>query len=185
MGRAVVLRWLCLILSIASCGPTENLSDVSEISGVTVRFPRTQRSVWFVAEADTVTHAYWKSTQGFQIVTSDGLLVATRGFGYDLILLDPDPTRIAFSGGASVYERKLGMIDGRYQYHHSVLQCVMRYETSRKWIEHCTGFVDFFNTYRLGADQQILESQQWVSEQVGHIQIATPQLRSNIHIPSN
>jgi hypothetical protein len=58
---------------------------------------------------DVVT---WSTADGRSISLQDGLMVATRGFGSDLMSADVSGTLQALAGSSEVYEKFLSFLDG-------------------------------------------------------------------------
>lgn len=110
------------------------------------------------------------STQDRQVSVSvrDGLLVATRGFGFDLLSAQTAPSAKALLSLKQA-KRQFQHLDGENQVVSTQYSC--RYERSKNVIrEFCeTPKHSFQNTYEFDANGNIARSRQWVSPQIGYI----------------
>lgn len=119
------------------------------------------------AEVDT-----FLTTDGLSLSTQDGIVVATRGFGFDLMIADISRMRAALTGDVSHGGRLHTYLDG--QNHTVQLQFVCNYQWAGPFrvLEKCKSDLHGFeNTYDLDPDGRITASQQWISPEIGSVLI--------------
>ncbi|MEJ6403685.1 YjbF family lipoprotein [Yoonia sp. 2307UL14-13] len=106
----------------------------------------------------------WESRDGVQVVLRGGVLVATRGFGFDLMSAERGLR-------AGPYTRRISMLDGDFGLQFMTLTCVAR-SGDESQVETCNGPHDvIINTITRDPGGAILRSRQWVSPQIGYIDI--------------
>lgn len=166
------MKWLLLVLACACTRPPEATPQGESIiiglpaRGVATRFFR-------VGQVGDVTT--WQSRDGLQVSLRHGVLVATRGFGHDLHLMEPDNTLRAIIGGAAVYARDLVHVDGVFDQQVLHVDCRIiaptRTSEQRLFTESCSGDADFENQYLVDAYGAVLWARQWISHEVGTMEI--------------
>lgn len=132
---------------------------------------------------DVVT---WQAGGGAQISLDRGVVVATRGLGFDLMSADASATVARLHGSASgaSYERFASYMDGENETVFAALVCEMqprgrqvlpllssRYEVL--FIEETCALPDatMTNYYWRQPDGTIRKSRQWVGPEIGYIEI--------------
>ena len=138
-----------------------------------------------VARNDGVT--VWQTLDGITLSLRDGVLVATRGLGYDLMSADVsgDLAVLRGTGGDGYYPHIRSYLDGEDQTVFRAYQCrrTGRERTTLKIdgaahaaqrIEvQCTSPRDAFtNIYWLGEAGSVLKSRQWISQAVEYMETA-------------
>ncbi len=119
----------------------------------------------------------WMSADRYSVSLQDGVVVATRGFGFDLMGADAEATLRALAApGSGPYARQLRYLasDNRSTWTRAGCRVDFAVDTSdaNRMEEVCTTYSEAFtNTYWLGAAGQILQSRQWVSAEVGYLDI--------------
>ena len=127
----------------------------------------------------------WRTPDGTSAIsTRDGLVVATRSLGDDLMSADLAGSIAASKGqgGDGYYPRFHTTLDGEYQTEFRSFQCIVTARepatlnilgTARATIrtdEICaTPSFDVTNSYWRGTDGELVRSEQWISEGTGVI----------------
>lgn len=105
----------------------------------------------------------------------EGILVATRGLGFDLMNADVAETRNALRGGAGTAQRRHRTLGGDNSVKARTYDCQISRDAQSRVIEACSGADDTFqNTYVVDGKGQIIFSRQWISKQRGYIRIERP-----------
>lgn len=113
----------------------------------------------------------WRSNSGAQLITRDGMLIATRGFGADLMSADA-PNAATLARGKSGYSRSYHWLDGNDTPVRQSYSCTAVVETARHVVETCEGDSrQFKNKFWFSAAGQVVKSQQFVSETAGYFEI--------------
>lgn len=126
--------------------------------------------------AGTVT---WISLDQTTVSTRDGLIVATRGLGHDLMSADVGEVRAALPGGGTA-TRLHYRLDGENRTDvlrfsctirpagRETLDVVGRQVATRRVVERCTGPAgSFVNRYWIDAAGGIAQSRQWLLPEIG------------------
>ncbi len=121
----------------------------------------------------------WRSTDGIGLTLQDGQIIATRGFGADLLIADAQGAASALRHGGGEFSRTMHWLDGENHDQSEVFVCTMRAaknQTKPKvstFSETCIGSqTRFSNTYVMSPNTGgLIRSDQWVSSGLGHIQI--------------
>ena len=125
----------------------------------------------------------WEAADGVTVALQRGVLVATRGLGFDLMSADVGAVRAAIArGGGSDYPRLMSYLDGENQIVFRAFRCVMTTagreaidsfglaRATTRLDETCYSLADpVVNTYWTGADGTIWRARQWVGAEAGHI----------------
>ncbi|MHA6326422.1 YjbF family lipoprotein [Roseivivax sp. CAU 1753] len=151
---------------------------------VAVEGLKNESTVQPIEEIDGVIN--WRTPDNTsEIATRDGIIVATRSLGDDLMSADVAGSQNALRGrdGGDYYPRFHTTLDGEYQPQFRSFQCIVarrsgdtltvfdRRFPATKIEETCTTpGMEVTNTYWLGSDGTMLRSRQWISEGVGYIQ---------------
>jgi len=123
----------------------------------------------------------WLSVDGLSLTLDGGLLVATRGFGDDLMGADVAAALRSLNGGGN-HMRTLEFLDGLDQIERQVFECstvatgletitiVERSYATTVLEENCVGEnATFKNTYWRDANGVIWQARQWISPLVGYL----------------
>jgi hypothetical protein len=105
-------------------------------------------------------------------LTEQGLLVGTRGFGFDLMAADVSETAAALAARRPGPVMRMHMyVDGDWQSEQVFIDCVVSFEGARA-TELCE--VDgerFENIYQLGAGGRVVASVQWGGPEIGLVNL--------------
>ncbi len=120
-----------------------------------------------------------------EISTRNGVIVATRSLGDDLMTADVAGTIAALQGrdGGEYYPLFHTLLDGEYQPEFRSYQCIVEsrapetltlfdesFQVTRIAEICATPGRNVTNTYWVGQDGTVLRSRQWIGESVGYIQ---------------
>ena len=109
---------------------------------------------------------------GVAISLRDGMVIATRGLGFDLMTADVAEPLLALKGLGSTAVRIHRYLDGENQIVAKSFTCAYAVTGSLRVAETCTSSLDSFeNSYVLDASGNIVSSRQWVSPQIGVVLI--------------
>lgn len=122
----------------------------------------------------------WRSADGIGLTLKDGQIIATRGFGPDLLIADTDAAAIAVRRGHGTFQRHMHHLDGESRDVDQLFNCSLTEDTQqtvhgeRAMTETCVGVSQSFqNTYVLTSPGgQRVRSSQWVSTELGSITLA-------------
>ncbi len=119
----------------------------------------------------------WLAQNGFSAVYRDGIMVATRGLGEDLIAATPSGIRAALRAGGGTGQRVHDYIGDQNEIIQIAFECTitggeiesvnlgLREESARKYAEICRSQrLQFENAYWIDASGEILTSLQFVSQ---------------------
>ncbi len=125
----------------------------------------------------------WIAVDGISLTVQDGLLIATRGLGDDLMAADVAKLRQGFQDGRQT-RRVHDYLTGQDEIRRQTYDCTMaakgstdivifeRRQSVTLYEETCTGSASvFLNRYWRDGSGVIWKSQQFVSPGVGHIEI--------------
>lgn len=109
---------------------------------------------------------------GITISLRDGMVVATRGLGFDLMTADIAEPLLAVKGSGDTAVRVHRYLDGENQIVANSFGCAYSVTGARRVTENCTSSLGSFeNSYVLDAGGNIASSRQWVSPQIGAVLI--------------
>ena len=112
------------------------------------------------------------TADGVSLSLQNGLLVATRGFGFDLMTADVKETLAGLRNGTSSAVRIHRYLDGENQIVIESFVCSLTLETEETARETCKSSANSFtNSYTLNESGVIVRSTQWVSPQNGSLEI--------------
>ena len=123
----------------------------------------------------------WSTADGKSISLQGGLLVATRGFGFDLMSADVSGTIAALNGGEREYQRFASYLDGQNASVVRSFSCVMmgpedeainsfgRTVAVKRWVEECSSLSGEVNSVFRLANGEVWRADQLVSEPVGGV----------------
>ncbi len=120
----------------------------------------------------------WASNSGAQLITRDGLLIATRGFGADLMSAGA-PSLASLIGGGAGYARSYHMLDGNDTPERLSFNCTTSAGAaqgvagaSRRVTEACQGEAGrITNEYWVSPSGKLVKSKQFVSQMGGYFEI--------------
>lgn len=110
------------------------------------------------------------SPDGISISMRDGLIVATRGFGFDLMASDLSSVATTLERRDASSTRVHRYLDGEDQVVTWRFDCRYSYLSRESATEDCTSpFYAFQNSYTLAQSGKILSARQWVSPRIGYV----------------
>lgn len=113
----------------------------------------------------------WSTPDGVTLNFRKGLLSGSRGLGFDLMSADTAPSRRALANRGGRVVRTHRYLDGEDQIFARSFMCQI-VVVGTKATEMCRADgLEFENTYQLTSDGRIKSSRQWISPQLGYIQI--------------
>ena len=112
------------------------------------------------------------TADGVSISLQDGIIVATRGFGFDLMTAEVSETLAALKQGSSSAVRIHRYLDGENHTDLRSFVCDVTVKRDLPAVEIChSATVSFENSYNFNDNGFIVESQQWVSAEIGSVRI--------------
>ncbi|THD76751.1 YjbF family lipoprotein [Thalassobius vesicularis] len=191
-----MIRTLALLLLLAGCTQPKGIyvsldSIVSRRQLDTVETPLIAARLTGAGTLATMIPAgrngdvvTWRSGDGVSISLQQGLLVATRGMGDDLMAADVRDTLAMLDGqDGAEYTRIHTYLDGEYQPVFKAFRCreelraadrieiVERQHDTTRVEETCFGPQgSIANTFWIGADGTIWKSKQWISPGLGYME---------------
>lgn len=142
-----------------------------------------EATLGLISQRDDV--AVWQTLDGITVTFRQGVLIATRGLGDDLMSSDVDNTLIMLKGGPSqeYYPQIRSYLDGEDQTQFRAYQCrqsdLSMQQSSmgslsrnlKRVTEHCVSTDgEVTNTYWLDPAGTVVRSRQWVRPDVGYIE---------------
>lgn len=110
------------------------------------------------------------SADGISISLRDGMIVATRGLGFDLMRADTERSLAAIAAPPQTISRAYDHLDGENHVISVTYECVYVVISSRQTKETCSlPRQRFENFYQRNQAGKIINSRQWVSSQIGWI----------------
>lgn len=121
----------------------------------------------------------WRSADGIGLTLRDGQIIATRGFGPDLLIADSQGAAPALRQGGGAFSRTMHWLDGENHDRAEIFACTLSAQATqpkpnaRILSETCKGPQrTFTNTYTVSTTTgALIRSDQWVSPDLGHIRI--------------
>lgn len=134
------------------------------------------------SEGDIVV---WQTPAGGQLTIADGIVIITRGYGFDIASSDVEGVSDAIARGAGTAVRVHHFLDGAGRMRLRSLACRysaapggtvtlfgLRIPNTRRVTETCkTTRVTVTNTYLFDAAGTLWQSQQWFGPQVGTVRL--------------
>ncbi len=112
------------------------------------------------------------TADGVSISLQDGIVVATRGFGFDLMTAEVSETLAALKQGSSSAVRIHRYLDGENHTDPRSFVCDVTVRRDLSAVEIChSATVSFENSYNFNDNRFIVESRQWVSPEIGSVRI--------------
>ncbi|WP_159456826.1 YjbF family lipoprotein [Roseivivax jejudonensis] len=190
------MRWRALLLltGLAACASgaavdprsvlTRETLDASPTPILLAELPELETAATLapVAARDGVVH--WQTADGVRISLRDGVAVATRGTGFDLMSADVEGSRRAAlgAGAAGYYPRFHTYLDGEDQIAFVTLQCRVTGRTAEtldliglgvatiRTDERChLPDRSFDNAYWRRADGTVVKARQWIGDGAGYL----------------
>ena len=109
----------------------------------------------------------WFDATGRSVTTRDGIVIATRGLGWDVMAADVSGTRRALRGGASSYTQSQRFLDGEDQLNvHQMICSATRAGGTLK--ETCkTPFGQIENSF-VHSGGAVVKARQWLGTGIGY-----------------
>jgi hypothetical protein len=189
---------LCALLAMAACAPqrvvvTPDLRPALDRAALEalgepvalLEVPALGAAALMRVSARNGPVTTWSTVDARALSLEDGILVATRGLGHDLMSAEPGRARARLArGGADWAPRFYSWLDGEDQPIFATLLCHIearrpgrleilgRARQVTRVTERCTNPDHrVTNTYWLGADGVIWKSHQWASPDLGYVEI--------------
>lgn len=115
----------------------------------------------------------WQSGDGVSVSLRRGVVVATRGLGFDLMGADASQTLTALSGGgqSGPYRHQMRYLTGDNHSTYLSASCTLTRVGGRHEETCVTHRGRFTNLYFLDSAGQILRSRQWIATEIGYMVI--------------
>lgn len=121
----------------------------------------------------------WMAADNISLSFRNGVLVASRGLGFDLMGSEPAGTLTALAGqGKPVYRRQMRYLTGDHKSAYLMVGCRMKTigletiggQRLQRMEEQCQAHQDTFTNvfWRNGAGT-IVQSEQWISREIGYL----------------
>ncbi|MEM6478219.1 MAG: YjbF family lipoprotein [Pseudomonadota bacterium] len=146
-----------------------------------VVLPAQGAQVFFAPVARNGSAVTWQSA-GLSLTTRGGVLIATRGFGPDLMAADPAGLLAALARGGGKYRKVLSYLDGEDQRADLTPTCALeatgpqqivvlgRAIGAQRYEENCIGADGLATTNIYWLEGSVIRaSQQWVSREFGSV----------------
>lgn len=124
----------------------------------------------------------WAGMDERSVTTQSGIVVATRGMGFDLYAADVDGTVAALAGGPTEYQRRFELLEGDDDIARAELNCTFErvgveavtlatgQYTAVRFKEVCLNdLIGFENAYWVQEGGKMVQSQQWISPNLTHL----------------
>lgn len=112
------------------------------------------------------------TADGVSISLRRGILVATRGFGFDLMTADVTETLAGLNDKSASAVRVHRYLDGANQIVQLRFVCAIAFRDKKTAVENCSSATRLFeNSYTFNANGGMVASRQWVSPEIGSIEI--------------
>ncbi len=170
---------------VPNAGVTRDMLDQVDASVMFIEISSTGQNAILVAEAVNRDAVTWLTANNIAVITKNGVLFGTRGFGRDLLAADTEPTSNAIrSLSARRYPRALKFLNGNDEIETERFFCQLENDgatvrqvldeaySATQFREVCQSLrreLGFQNTYWLDQQGVVRESRQWLSHDFGHI----------------
>ncbi len=112
------------------------------------------------------------SADGVSVSLQNGVIVATRGFGFDLMTADAIETLDALKTKAKSAVRVHRYLDGDNRLIAQSYVCTFRFPTPNTATESCSSTQRHFeNEYEFDQGDRVIGTRQWVSAHIGMIKL--------------
>lgn len=171
-----ILAALALVSALAGCLPGQRVvPDLSAVPGealLRVYIPSRNASALLKRAGSNGDVETWISPDNVSIALRQGVVVATRGLGFDMMGGDAGNTLAALAApGGGVYRRQMRYLTGDNHSTWIAAGCGMKAGDGR-FEERCLARRDrFTNLYWTDGAGRVIRSRQWISPQVGQIDI--------------
>ncbi|HKL65436.1 MAG TPA: YjbF family lipoprotein [Roseovarius sp.] len=182
-GRAALLAGLALLLAAGCDRVSRTLNLTGTVAAVPpqpigparlrVRLPATGAQATLAPVARNGGVTVWQTLDGITLSFRDGVLIATRGLGDDLMSADVDGTLAMLRGSdrATQYPHIRSYLDGEDRTVFRSFQCRREAGPDRQITERCVSTdVGMTNIYWLDGAGEITRSRQWVSPAVDYME---------------
>ena len=126
----------------------------------------------------------WETPDDVTVSFRDGVVVATRGLGQDMMMADMSATLAALlAPPAGLYRRFQGTLDGQSEIEYLAFQCrvtartletitiIEEQHTTTRTTETCVSpGVEVTNIYWRGSDGVMWKSRQWIGDYIGYLE---------------
>jgi uncharacterized lipoprotein YajG len=153
-----------------------------------VQIPSRNANAELVRVARTNGVETWLAVDNISLSFREGVLVGSRGLGFDLMAGDAANTLTAISGqGVPVYRRQMRYLTGDHQSTYLMAGCsmdnagveIVSGQRLLRMEEKCTARRDVFtNIFWLNASGRIVETRQWVSPEIGYFRSSLTNARA-------
>ena len=160
---------------------TRDLIEAQETDLLRVSIISREATALLVPAGKNGNKITWVSTDGLSLTFEEGVLIATRGFGDDLMGADLKGAISSLRGGGN-HLRTLDFLNGLDQIERRTFQCTTtatgsetltiverNYQTTVLEETCVDGDFSFKNTYWRDRDGVIWQSRQWISVQTGYL----------------
>ena len=141
-----------------------------------VDIPSTGAAAILLPAATNAGVSTWRTADGVTVSLTDGIVVATRGLGHDLMTADVRGTGAAMQGTtAQDYARRMRYLNSDAKDVFLSFTCSMRQGSSggngqRLLQETChSDTASFTNNYWFDSTDRVQRSRQWISPEVGYL----------------
>ena len=149
--------------------------------------PARKANATMVVVGENAGHRTWVAADGIMLITKDGVLTGTRGFGRDLMVSDISAVLPALRAGSGSAAREMTRIDDEglvtpYRYDCVIarggsqqVDLISRQVATRLITETCADVATpdagptFTNRYWLDGAGRIRQSDQWIGPDYGHV----------------
>jgi hypothetical protein len=147
--------------------------------------PARKANATMVLVGENAGHRTWVAADGIMLITRDGVLTGTRGFGRDLMVSNVSAVLPALRAGQGTVPREMSRIDDEGHVTPIRYNCVIsrggpqqvdlisRQVATHLVSETCTDAAaateGFTNRYWLDGSGRIRQSDQWVGPRYGHV----------------
>lgn len=166
------------------------------LAGVTqpllaAEMPARKANATMVVVGENAGHRTWVAADGIMLITQEGVLTGTRGFGRDLMVSNVNAVLPALRAGAGTVPREMSRIDDEGHVTPKSYRCtisqggpqqvdlISRTVATHLVTEACTGVSgeedaaavgeEFTNRYWLDGTGRIRQSDQWVGPYYGYV----------------
>ena len=166
----------------AEAAPVDPNEWLAGAPGLLMAFPSTGWGGLLKLIGTNGDRVTWAGMDERSVTTQNGIVVATRGMGFDLYAADVDGTVAALAGGTKNYSRTFELLEGDDDIARAELHCEFttvgaesvtiasgEFTTIRHQEVCSDDRIAFQNVYWVGEDGKIIQSQQWISPNLAHL----------------
>jgi len=135
-----------------------------------IHAPRLRTSATLAPVGQNGPVTTWQTADGVQVMTQAGMVIATRGFGDDIMATDLGGLPDALRDGGGQYQRHILRLDGNFGQLREKLACSLSdgADGPRHRLEICDGIR---NAYELGRNDAIRAATQWIGPRTGYLEL--------------